>query len=298
VDPKTSHRQAGDVTIRSTWTAVEGVRLHALAGGEGPPVVLVHGYGVSGAYMRPLARVLGRSHSVYAPDLPDRSGIPELSRALECWLDAVSMTRPAVVANSMGCQIVTELAARRPARIGPLVLVGPTVDPARRGARHQLCAALRDSAREPWSLLALAARNNARVDVRPLLATARAALRDRIEDRLPPVRQRAVVVFGEEDGFVGREWAERAAALLPRGRLVVVPGEPHAVHYTRPRLVADIVVELLAEKREDAVGDCLGSLEHRNVPAIDVDDPRARQGSVPFLGDGARHEAVAVAPDE
>lgn len=286
------------MTIRRTWTAVGGVGLHALAGGDGPPVVLVHGYGVSGAYMRPLARVLAPSHSVYAPDLPDGSGIPELSRALEGWLDALGLAHPAVVANSMGCQIVTELAVRRPARVGPLVLVGPTVDPSRRGARQQLTAALRDSAREPWSVLALAARNNARVDVRPLLATARAALCDRIEDRLPRVPQRAVVVFGEHDRFVGREWAERAAALLPRGRLVVVPGEPHAVHYTRPGLVAGIVIELLAEEREDARSDGLGSLEHRDVAAVDVDDPRARQGSVPFLGDAARYEAVAVAPDE
>jgi pimeloyl-ACP methyl ester carboxylesterase len=298
VDPEASRRKAGDVTIRSTWTSVGGVRLHALAGGDGPGVVLVHGYGVSGAYMRPLARVLARSHSVYAPDLPEGSGIPELSCALEGWLEAVGLTHPAVIANSMGCQVVTELAVRRPTCVGPLVLVGPTVDPARRGARRQLTAALRDSAREPWSLLALAARNNVPVDVRPLLATARAALRDRIEDRLPRVPQRAVVVLGDQDGFVGREWAERAAALLPRGRLVVVPGEPHAVHYTRPKLVADIVVELLAEEREDAVGNGFGSLEHRDVPAVDVDDPRAWQGSVPFLGNRTGHEPVAVAPDE
>jgi 2-hydroxy-6-oxonona-2,4-dienedioate hydrolase len=239
------------MTIKSTWTPVGDVQLHALAGGDGSPVVLVHGYGVSGAYMRPLADVLESSLSVYAPDLPDRSSIPELSLALEEWLDAIGLACPAMVANSMGCQIVTELAVRRPERVGPLVLVGPTVDPARRGARQQLTGALRDSAREPMSLFALAARSNRRVDVRPLLAMARSALRDRIEDRLPRITQRTVVVFGEDDGFIGRDWAEHAAGLLPRGRLIVVPGEPHAVHYTRPGLIADIVLDLLAEEHED-----------------------------------------------
>jgi 2-hydroxy-6-oxonona-2,4-dienedioate hydrolase len=298
VDAEASLGQAGDVTIESMWTTVGGVRVHALTGGDGPPVVLVHGYGISGAYMRPLADVLAYSHSVYAPDLPEGSSISELSLALGGWLDAVGLMRPAVLANSMGCQIVTDLAVRRPARVGPLVLVGPTVDPARRGARQQLSAALRDSAREPVSLLALAARNNTRVNVRPLLATARSALRDRIEERLPHIGQRAVVVFGEQDAFVGRDWAERAAALLPRGRLVVVPDEPHAVHYTRPRLVADIVLDVIAEEREDAVCDAFGSLEHRDVPAIDVDDSRLRQHSIPLGGDAARNEPVAVAPHQ
>ena len=170
-----------------------------------------------------------------------------MADALGQWLDAMDVQEPIVVANSLGCQIVTELAVRRPEQLGPLVLVGPTVDPARRAARHQLFAALRDSVREPAALLALGARDGVQARLRPLVANARSALRDRIEDRLPHMRQSTIVVHGEHDRFVGREWAERAAALLPRGRLVVVPGEAHAVHFTRPRLVADLVLELAAE---------------------------------------------------
>jgi pimeloyl-ACP methyl ester carboxylesterase len=39
--------------------------------------------------------------------------------------------------------------------------------------------------------------------------------------------------------------------MLPNGRLVVVPGEAHAVHYTRPRLVAQIVREAVAEEQAE-----------------------------------------------
>jgi pimeloyl-ACP methyl ester carboxylesterase len=204
--------------------------------------------------MLPLARLLARSCRVYVPDLPGqgRSGAPrgpwgigEMAVALGRWLDEAQVSRPLVVANSLGCQVVTELAVRKPHALGPLVLVGPTMDPARRDARRQAFSMLRDSAREPASLLALAARGNARTDIRPLLSTARAALADRIEERLPLIAQPAVVVYGEEDGFVGRQWVERVAELLPNGRLVAVPHEPHAVHYTRPALVADVVLDLL-----------------------------------------------------
>ena len=44
-----------------------------------------------------------------------------------------------------------------PGRVGPIMLIGPTVDPERRAARHQLLGGLRDAAREPLGLLSLAA---------------------------------------------------------------------------------------------------------------------------------------------
>jgi pimeloyl-ACP methyl ester carboxylesterase len=297
----------GNDPIRSMWTTIDGVRVHALACGEGPPVVLVHGYGLSGAYMLPLARALAGCATSYAPDLPgqgksdaarERLGISALADVLGDWIDAAGLGRVPVVANSFGCQIATDLAVRRPECVGPLVLIGPTIDPTQRRARHQLAAAMRDSSREPFSLLAIAARDNAQTGIRPLLATARIALHDHIEDRLPRLAQPAVVVWGELDGFVGREWAERVAALLPRGRLVVVPGEPHAVHYTRPALVADIVLELLAEESEDLGSDLLGRFEHGDMAARDVDDARGVEDALPFVRDAHGHQSVAVAPEQ
>ena len=118
--------------------------IHSRVGGAGPPVVLVHGYGVSGRYLLPLARVVAGRCATYVPDLPGRgrrgrpaaaTGIGDLADALGDWLDVVGVSSPVLVANSMGCQIVTELAVRRPHRVGPLVLIAPTIEPARRAAR-------------------------------------------------------------------------------------------------------------------------------------------------------------------
>jgi pimeloyl-ACP methyl ester carboxylesterase len=181
------------------------------------------------------------------------------------WLDAAGLERPAFVANSMGCQVVTELAMRRTERVGPLVLIGPTVDPQRRASRHQLLAGLRDARREPLSMVALAARDDVAFGTRALLTTLRSALADRIEERLPRIAQPAVVVRGEHDELVGQSWAEQAAALLPQGRLVVVPGQPHAAHYTRPEFVAEIVRELLIEEREQAGRQLPRRLPHRRA---------------------------------
>ena len=293
--------------LESRWDRVGGIRLHSRVGGSGPPVVLVHGYGVSGRYLAPLARILAGSCSVYVPDLPGHGrserlevapGIGELTESLCAWLDEVGLERPAFVANSMGCQIVTQLAVRSPERVGPMVLSGPTVDPARRAGRRQIFAGLRETAREPLSLVGIAARDGLGHDVRQLRAAARSALDDRMEERLPSIEQPTVVVHGEGDAFVSREWAEQVAGLLPRGRLVVVPGEPHAIPYTKPELVAGIVRELIAEEGEQGDRELVGRLPHRDVPTRQLHKPRVRKLRLPLLGDSRGYEPVAFAPDE
>src|SRR5262245_44725245 len=81
--------------LRSSWVPVEGLPIYTVVGGDGPPIVLVHGFGVSGGYMLPLARVLAETRSVLVPDLPGHGrsgrasgawGIPEMARVLGTWL--------------------------------------------------------------------------------------------------------------------------------------------------------------------------------------------------------------------
>jgi 2-hydroxy-6-oxonona-2,4-dienedioate hydrolase len=245
-------------SLSSLWLDFDGRRMHAIAGGRGAPVVLVHGYGVSGLYMLPLARRLVSSCSLFVPDLPGQgrsdplrtpTSIRSLADALGWWLDEACLERPIIVANSMGCQVVTDLAARRPGLLGPMVLIGPTIDPTQRRARRQILGLLRESRREPLALVGLAVRESVGGAGQHLVAVARSALADRMEDRLPLIEQQVVIVHGDQDAFLGRDWAEQVATLLPRGRLVAVAGEAHAVHYTRPDLVADIVSELLVQER-------------------------------------------------
>jgi 2-hydroxy-6-oxonona-2,4-dienedioate hydrolase len=204
--------------IESRSFDVSGLNVHARVVGQGAPVVLLHGYGVSGTYMLPLAQALASSFAVFAPDLPGygRSqrpsaplGISDLAIALMGWLDAAGLECPAFVANSMGCQVVTELAVRRTDRVGPLVLIGPTVDPQRRASRHQLLAGLRDARREPLSMVALAARDDAVFGTRALLTTLRSALADRIEERLPRIAQPAVGGGGGHAAIVGQSWGDQ-----------------------------------------------------------------------------------------
>jgi len=254
--------------LESRCDDVFGTSVHSRVGGLGPPIVLVHGYAISGRYFLPLAELLAPDHETYVPDLPAVSGgIGGLARLLGDWMETVGLARPMIVANSLGTQVVTELAARKPEHVGPLVLIGPTVEPQKRNAPRQAFGALRDATREPMSLLGLVAKDGPRFDIRQLMKAARAALADRMEDRLPLIEQRTVVVHGERDGFVSLEWAEEVASLLPRGRLVVAPGAPHAVHFAQPEFVAGVVRDLVAEELEHAGSQVVRRLPHRDVPA-------------------------------
>lgn len=204
-------------------------------------IVLVHGLGVSHRYFARLRRLLP---AAAAPDLAGDS-VDALTRSLEA-----AVPEPALlVANSLGCQVAAELAVRRPHLVRGLVLIGPTWDPAAPTVPRQLARLLNGSYRERPSLLPVLAYEYLRWGPRRLLATARSMLRHPVAERLAHVAAPAVVVRGEHDTICSRPWAELAAGVV-RGRLVEVAGAAHAVHWSHPGTIVQVVEELLQELAE------------------------------------------------
>lgn len=231
--------------LRSLWTEVDGLAVHALISARPAPhtlpVVLVHGYGVSGSYMAPIALRLAAEFPVYVPDLPGHGrsdkpertlAVPELAEALRAWMDAVGLRRAALLGNSMGCQTVAELAVRHPDRVDRLVLVGPTADPAARTVRQQVPRLLRTVPAERESLVPLAIADYVRARPRRVVEELQAMLADRIEDKLPRIDAPALVLRGERDHVVPQRWAEEVALLLGADPPLVIPGAGHALNYS------------------------------------------------------------------
>lgn len=258
-------------TLESRWASVGGLEMHALASVDPvpagrPPVVLVHGLVVSSRYMVPTALRLAPHFRVHAPDLPGfgRSGkpehvldVPELADALASWMQSVGLHGAVLLGNSFGCQVIAEFALRHSGRIDGAVLVGPTVDPKNRSLPAQFARWLLDATREPISLGPILVLDYLDAGLRRALCTLGYALEDRIEEKLPRVQVPTLVVRGARDPIVPQRWAEEATRLLPMGRLVVIPGAPHAVNYSSPlelvRVVRPFLEEIsLEEKRERA----------------------------------------------
>jgi pimeloyl-ACP methyl ester carboxylesterase len=111
---------------------VVGSRVNYVEMGEGPPLVLVHG--LSGAWQNWLEQIphFSDSHRVIALDLPGfgaspmppwEISIPAYGRFLRDFCERLGIDRCALVGNSMGGFITTEVAIAEPERVEKLVLV-------------------------------------------------------------------------------------------------------------------------------------------------------------------------------
>ena len=236
--------------------AVHGLQVHYLVSTNPVPaqrlrLVLVHGYGMSSRYMVPLAQNLARDFRVYAPDLPGfgRSDkpkrvldVPDLADSLAAWMTALGLGPAVLIGNSLGCQVAVEFALRQRERVACLVLQGPTPDPAARTARQQVLRQVLNSRydgspRMGWIALS----DFMRAGPHRLLLTLRHLLRHRIEERLTEVPIPALVLRGTRDPVVPRPWAQRAAHLLPQGRLIEVAGAAHVMNFHAPERFARVV---------------------------------------------------------
>ena len=252
--------------VRSGVVEVRGLRTHVREAGAGEPVLLLHGLGVSGRYFVPLARLLARHRHVIVPDLPGwgRSerpprplGIGGAADVLGELLRRRARSPVAIVANSFGCQVALTLAQRRPELIGPLVLIGPTVDPRYRSwSVHALRLAV-DTLREPPALWRILLADYALMGSRGLAATARAALEDRPEELVAGIRRPVLVLRGERDAICTPEWAAELASRARRGSFTQVATAAHAAHFSHPLVVAG-VVESFLEEGSDRPGELDG----------------------------------------
>src|SRR5438876_1911984 len=87
--------------IASHTTKIDGVKLHYLTAGQGPPLILLHGYAETSRMWRPIMPLLAERFTVIAPDLPGigDSAIPQ--KGLDMKSAAVSIH---ALARSLGVQ--------------------------------------------------------------------------------------------------------------------------------------------------------------------------------------------------
>lgn len=243
----------------STWTEAGGLRFHvresSSASTDATPMVLVHGM-ISSRYFIPTAERLAGSYRLFVPDLPGFGGspasesaltVPGLADALAICITASGLESAIVVGHSVGTQVVVDLADRYPHLVRSLVLAAPTFDPQGRTIRQQYGRWLRNAVREPRSLNRLLAREALDLGVVRPLRVMRSALRDRMEDKLPGLTMPVLVMRGQRDPIANQRWSEQVAGSLPSGRLVVLPGAPHTLPYSRPLEFARVLDEFASE---------------------------------------------------
>jgi 3-oxoadipate enol-lactonase len=117
--------------LQERFAELKGVRMRYFTGGEGSPLVLVHGLGGAAANWAELVPRLLSQHRLLVPDLPGHGGstaLPAVS-GLEPFADRVAllaeregMVPAPVVGHSLGGMVVLRLALRHPESVSAVVL--------------------------------------------------------------------------------------------------------------------------------------------------------------------------------
>jgi pimeloyl-ACP methyl ester carboxylesterase len=233
--------------------------------GAGPepqttPIVLVHGLS-SSRTLKPLIRALGSRRPVYAPDLPGFGmsdqpihplDVPGLADALRRWLLGHRLSPAIVVGVSFGCEVAVDLAARHPASVDRLALIGPTLDPEARSPARLAMRWVRNAPRSSPRLAPTVVHDL--IDAGPwrTVRTLRRAIDDPMEEKLPDVSAPTLVIRPERDRLVPAGWTERVAELIPDAELVTLPKAGHSIGPKSAARLTALLVPFLAETEEEA----------------------------------------------
>lgn len=254
-------------------------------GHGGAPILLVHGFGTCSFLWRNVGPALATaSCTAFAIDLfgygeSDRPfdaqfGIAAQSDYLDRALTALRLTKATVVGNDLGGAVAMHLAFNRPERVDRLVLVNPiafddipaedikqlqrnTARFALRISRGVVGAAplireliersVADKANAPEPLIARYLAPYVGEDgLNHLLTLARAVDdEDMAEVDLGQIDRPTLIVWGDQDPFVGPKLGETLADTIPGSRLVRLPGTGRLVPEEAPETLASMILEFI-----------------------------------------------------
>ncbi|MFJ3221823.1 alpha/beta fold hydrolase [Streptomyces sp. NPDC086783] len=258
----------------------EPVTLSYTRVGTGEPLLLLHGIGHHRQAWDPVLHILAAERDVIAVDLPGFGESPALpdglthdlatmNAALSAFCDALDLDRPHVAGNSLGGLLALGLGRDKLVRsVTALSPAGFWTQAERRYAFGVLTAMRHAACRLPLPLVerlsrtaagrtvltssiyarphrrspeAVVAETLALAHAEGFSETLRAGITVRFTDDVPGVP--VTVAWGTRDRLLVRRQGVRAKRIIPRARLVRLPGCGHVPMNDDPALVARVVLD-------------------------------------------------------
>lgn len=244
----------------------EGIKIHYEVHGDGPPLILTHGYSSTSAMWREQIAPLSKHHRLILWDMRGhgQSDYPEdpgaYSEALTvadiaALLDAVGAERAIVGGLSLGGYMSLAFYRAHPERVRALLIIdtGPGFkkDDTREAWNRRALDTAEQLEREGLNVLKSGSRERSTVqhrDARGLALAARGMLtqRDaRVMELLPEIKVPSLIVVGADDTpFLAA--SDYMAAKIPGARKVAIPNAGHAVNIDQPQAFIAAVEPFLA----------------------------------------------------
>jgi 3-oxoadipate enol-lactonase len=252
---------------------LNGVRHHYVSKGEGPPVVLVHGLGGSLHMWHGVMENLSMHHHVVALDLRGHGrsdtgkqvlSIKNWAEDVEALIGALELPAVTLVGHSMGSLVAQLLAAKRPAVVDQLVLVGgisyfePPAKESYNTRADKVEAEGMDAVVDDWLQGAIAPRNAARLPqlvglMRDLMlrndpkhyAKACRAVAKAPSIKREDIGQPTMLVVGDHDRSTPIAMAEELHREIPVSRVRVLANAGHWLPLEHPDALAAAILEFL-----------------------------------------------------
>ena len=261
---------------------VDGAHYEVRIGGNGPPLLLLHGFTGRGASWGPHIPAFRRVATTIQVDLlghggsdapadPDRHEVERQAADMAAVVRRVAGGPSDVLGYSFGARVALALAVGEPAAVRRLVLESPSAgfaDPAEREARRLTDDALADMIERDgipafvayWESLPLFGTHASMPEARRLGLHAE-RLRNRVDGlagslrgagqgamtplhgRLASVAAPTLVICGALDP--GRARAESVAARIPGARLAVMDGVGHTPHLEAPARFRAVILPFI-----------------------------------------------------
>ena len=239
--------------------SLSGYQLHYRVAGAGSPLVLVHGFGVSGHIWQHVLPYLAQHYQVFVIDLPGygRSSYREthaswqlrdMAPLLSAWLQALRLSSVHLVGHSMGGAIAIQIAAHAPELVHTLTLVDAAGMPFRSTFQKLARRSMRSfvqkgNGRYPPALI----RDLLRPRLRLLWHNANQMVDCDVRAELATLTQPTLILWGEHDILVPISLGYELHKALPHAIFVTIPSSGHRPMLAQPALISGVMLAFLAD---------------------------------------------------
>ncbi len=257
-------------TIHSQRINVNGLDIHYLVGGEGDPLIIVHGGSDGASAWTSNIEILSKKYTIYVPDMPGFGSsqsfegdysIHEMVRFVDNFAQSIGLQTFYMMGHSLGGGIALHYALKYPKKIRKLVLVSslclgkeiawwirlfstPVVCRTLGKAAISVFRGIKYVARffGPWEIVEPVTKTSIQIGSYIASLTEQTI---NLLNQLPTVMVPTLVLWGAKDPVVPFAQAYAAAELIPDCQVRIFENSGHSVYRERLREFSSVLAKFL-----------------------------------------------------